>query len=185
MSNSNIPKTQAWITFAGTFDNNVADRFFRAFPDLICSGITDLHLLIQSAGGIIGDGVAVYNYLRALPVNLTTYNAGAVESIALLPYLAGHKRRASKASTFLIHKAMMPLAGPTGALELSAKAEAARLYDSQIEGILRSEISLPDDKWAAHNVSDVVFGAEDAVSYGVVHEVADFRPPRGSVMLPI
>jgi ATP-dependent Clp protease protease subunit len=146
---------------------------------------TKANLLIQSAGGAVGDGIAIYNYLRYLPIEIVTYNAGAVESIAVLPYLAGRIRRASRHAVFMLHKTVWPNPAPLGAMELSIRAEASRLHDANVEAILRSEISLPDEKWTTHNTSDLVIGAPDAVDYRLVHEIADFRPPHGAPLINI
>lgn len=180
-----LPTVEVWLTFAGMIDNVASGRLFGVLQQVIQVQGTKVHLLIQSAGGIVGDGVAMYNFLRHLPIELTTYNAGAVESIAVLPYLAGKVRRANDHATFMVHKTAFPLQAPAGAMELSVRAEASRLFDENVEAILRSEITLPDEKWATHKTSDLVFNATDAMTYKLVHEIADFKPPRGAPLLNI
>lgn len=180
-----LPTIEAWITFAGPIDNMAASKIFGGFQLLVQANVTRAHLLIQSAGGVVGDGIAIYNYLRHLPLEIVSYNAGAVESIAVLIYLAGKVRKASKHSIFLIHKTTFPLMAPVGAMELSVRADAARLNDGNVEAILRSEISLPDEKWATHSVSDLVISADDALGCKLVHEIGDFKPPRGGALFNI
>jgi ATP-dependent Clp protease protease subunit len=98
------PISEAWLTFAGFIDNQACNRLFGHIGQIIQAKLSRIHLLIQSGGGIVGDGIAMYNVLSRLPIEVVTYNAGAAESIAVLPYLAGKTRRVSKNATFMIHR---------------------------------------------------------------------------------
>jgi len=50
------------------------------------------------------NGITVYNFLKSLPINLTTHNIGIVDSIANVIFLAGKTRYAVKNSSFLFHR---------------------------------------------------------------------------------
>lgn len=62
-----------------------------------------LYYLFSSGGGLVNSGVALYNYLRALPQDVIMHNMGSIDSIANAVFLAGKKRYASPASAFLLH----------------------------------------------------------------------------------
>jgi ATP-dependent Clp protease protease subunit len=145
------------------------------------SKIPRVHLLIQSAGGFVGDGIAMYNFLNRLPVELVTYNGGAVESIAVLPYLAGKVRRASKTAVLTMHKTISGVSTKgEPATQLRAKADNADLHDSNVEQILRLYLKMPDSKWEVHAARDLLIPTEDALNFAMIHEVADFAPPQGT-----
>src|SRR5262245_51143183 len=88
--------TEIYATLTGPVDADMVRRVFNGGAVAVNGGIRRVHLLVQSAGGFVGDGVVLYNYLRNLPVEFITYNAGSVLSIAVLVYLAGSLRKVSK-----------------------------------------------------------------------------------------
>jgi ATP-dependent Clp protease protease subunit len=185
MSVSPVPK-EAWLTFATPQINNEAcSRLFGTMAQIVHNGFTRIHLLIQSSGGFVGDGIAMYNLLRNLPVEIVTYNGGAVESIAVLPYLAGKVRRASKTATFMIHRTGCTLPSRATAEDLKAKVEQFDVLDRNSEEILRLHLTMPDDKWAIHAARDLLISAQEAKEFGIAHEIADFAPIAGAPLVNI
>jgi ATP-dependent Clp protease protease subunit len=142
--------------------------------------ITRAHILIQSAGGFVGDAVAMYYYLFKLPIDVITYNAGAVESAAVLPYLAGKIRRVSKAASFMIHKTSCPPL-PTGATadELRIRADDSDLHDKAMHHILRLHLNMPETKWGVTTTRNLLVTAEEALTFKIAHEISDFAPIPG------
>ncbi|TFV94011.1 hypothetical protein E4K72_18520 [Oxalobacteraceae bacterium OM1] len=66
-------------------------------------GAARLELHLSTEGGNTTAGFALYNFLKALPVPLTTHNIGSVESIGVPIFLAGGERFAAPRTRFLIH----------------------------------------------------------------------------------
>ena len=62
-----------------------------------------IYFLFASSGGQVDAGIALYNFLRALPVKLAFHNIGAVDSIANVVFSAGEERFATAHATFLLH----------------------------------------------------------------------------------
>src|SRR5260370_346199 len=116
------------------------------------------------------------NLLLNLPIDVTTYNAGSVESIAILPYLAGKRRLVSKNATFILHKTQLQMPGRVPGSVLAAAAEAANLYDQNVEEILRGHLKMPDTKWKIHGTRELLISAKEAEKVGIAHEIAGFRP---------
>ena len=58
---------------------------------------------IDSTGGNVSDGIAIYNIIKKLPCNVITHNLGNVSSAAILLYMAGKTRTAADISKFMIH----------------------------------------------------------------------------------
>src|SRR5688572_8707271 len=90
----------AWGAFVGFINQDALARVFKALSPAISNGVSHIHLLFQSAGGTVGDGIALYNYFRSLPVGLTLYNVGSVASIAAIAFLGARRRIATPHSTF-------------------------------------------------------------------------------------
>lgn len=75
----------------------------------ICSDIMakqkpkTLYFLFSSQGGEVDAGITLYNFLRALPVEIVMHNNGSINSIANVIFLAANTRFAAKHSAFLFH----------------------------------------------------------------------------------
>src|SRR3954462_2767396 len=67
------------------------------------SGATELELHMSTEGGNMTAGFALYFFLKSLPIPLTTWNVGSVESVGVAIFLAGQKRYACPGTRFLIH----------------------------------------------------------------------------------
>jgi len=176
---------EVYATFAGLFDQQSTYRFFHNFALAIDGGVKKVHLLLQSSGGLVGDGIALYNYLRNLPIEILTYNAGLVSSMAVIVFLAGKKRFCSKHATFMIHKTTIPFQAPANADLMRLRTVDAELNDKNTEAILRAHINLPDEKWALMQRDTATISAQEAVQFAFVHEIADFVPPPGCKLFNI
>ena len=141
-----------------------------------------LHILFQSWGGFVGDGVFLYNSLRKFPVEITFYNAGQVASAATLAYLGAHRRKTTANAIFMIHKGFNS-PNAAGAGRLKAAASNLAMDDARMEGILRAHLRLPGDLWTQFLYHDLFLSGEDAVKYGLADEIGEFSPPLGANVL--
>lgn len=143
-----------------------------------------VHLMFQSIGGTVGDGIFLYNFIKTYPLPLTLYNCGSVASIAVLPFIAASKRKTSAGATFMIHRTTGG-SQPTSATRLHSLAESVILDDQRTETILRSHIKLTNEEWTALDRQDLYFSAEQAVKARFADEIADFSPPLGTEIYAI
>lgn len=177
-----IPPTpkEIYVTLAGPVDAQMVQRVFQGFALAIREQVETVHILIQSGGGNIGDGIAIYNYLRKLPLKLISYNGGTVASIAVLIFLAASERMASNTATFMIHKSHFTSATQTNVESLEGIAKMLRIDDARIEEILKEHIALPSKTWKLHERSDITITAREAVDYRLIKSIADFQVPPGN-----
>jgi ATP-dependent protease ClpP protease subunit len=90
------------------FNDAINDQTVNRFIDVTSKAIAQyqpkaLYFLFSSGGGFVNPGLALYNYLRALPQETVMHNMGSIDSIANAVFLAGKKRYASPTSAFLLH----------------------------------------------------------------------------------
>jgi ATP-dependent Clp protease protease subunit len=170
---------EIYATFVGPINDDALRRFFAAFPTAVNGGVKKVHLLLQSGGGNVGDGVSLYNYLSSLPLEIVTYNTGFVGSIAVTAFLAGKERKATGNSTFLLHKTTFTFQGGSTAELMRVRAEAASLDDKNIEAIFAKHFTVPKERWAIRDHYDLILSADEAKSCGLVHSIGDFSPPKG------
>lgn len=92
-----------WIRFMAPIFQNTVLALLNCIDGATKDKCTHLHLLISSGGGSVFHGVSVYNYLKGINMNVTTYNFGSADSIATILFCAGNKRICVPHSRFLIH----------------------------------------------------------------------------------
>ncbi len=178
-------KTEIYATLAGRVDDAMVQRLFNQIAGAVSNGVQTLHLMIQSTGGIIGDGIALHNYLKNLPIDIIAYNTGMVQSIAVVMFLAARKRKASRTATFMIHKATFYGGSAATSAQLSAVTQSLVVDDARIESILKEHIRMPEEKWSVHRFADLFITAHEALEFGLVNEIADFAPPPGATLINI
>jgi ATP-dependent Clp protease protease subunit len=169
----------AWFTLSGDVNSDMVRRVFDAVADMTEDRITTAHILIQSNGGYVSDGICLYNYLSKLPIRICTYNAGAVASIAVILFLSGSERYASDTARFMVHKshASAPHGARPDALRIIV--EGLQADDARTEQILREHVQLSAEHWRIHEYSDLHLTASEGLVVGMINEVKDFVPPRG------
>lgn len=80
------------------------DRFLRDLDGLKDKQNITVH--INSVGGDLYGGIAIYNRLKALPGNVTTINDGLAASAGSIIFQAGNTRKVHAGSNIMIHQAM-------------------------------------------------------------------------------
>jgi ATP-dependent Clp protease, protease subunit len=179
-ANAEKPKVpeEMWATFCGDINAGNTAKLANGLTNVAAQGTKRIHILFQSWGGFVGDGVFLYNSLKKLSVEVVLYNAGQVASAATLAFLGAHGRKTTANAIFMIHKgANNP--DSSGAGKLKAVAANLSMDDARIEAILRAHLSLPEELWTQFNYHDVFLSGTDAVKYGMADEIAEFSPPVG------
>jgi ATP-dependent protease ClpP protease subunit len=173
--------------FVGTIDPDGLQRFANSI-DIASKGAANrlkrVHLAYHCNGGGIGEGIALYNLFRTLPLDLILCNVGTVSSIAVVAYLGAQTRMVSAHGAFIVHRTQTFTQG-ANTKTIQNLAQAAILSDQRTDSILRAHIKMPDDKWAHFDHNDLWFSPEDAVKFGLAHKIAEFSPPVGTQLFAI
>ena len=169
----------AWFTLSGDVNSDMVHRVFEAVSAMSESGVETAHVLLQSNGGYVSDGLCMYNFLSNAPVRFVMYNAGAVASIAVILFLAGSRRYASETARFMVHKSHATASPGARPDALNIIVEGLRADDARTESILRKHIELTPEQWAIHQYSDLHLTATDAKTARMITDIADFAPPKG------
>ena len=89
----------------------------------------EIHVHINTDGGSVAEGFAIYNALRAHPAKIITHADGFVASAGIFPFLAGEERIANIVSAFYFHPVQISAKG--GPKELRKAADQAELLSEQ------------------------------------------------------
>ena len=170
-----------YTAFSGSIDTAGLQRIMNAAGVAVQNGFTNIHLLFESTGGAVGDGICLYNFLRTLPLKLTIYNGGTVASIAAIAFLGAQSRKASANAIFMIHRTYTP-SQSASAKNLPGITKSLSLDDERTEDILRQNIKLQPSHWDEIAKGDLFLSAQEALSVGLIDEIADFVPAPGALL---
>ncbi|MFT5643252.1 MAG: ATP-dependent Clp protease protease subunit, partial [Janthinobacterium sp.] len=178
------PVNDVYFLLSGDVNSDMVRRVFAAADDLTqqaltTTALTTAHILLQSNGGYVSDGICLYNFLKKLPFDIVMYNAGAVASIAVTLFLSGTRRHASDTARFMIHKSQASASSEMGPDALQVIVDGLRADDMRTEQIMKRHLRLKVKHWKVHACSDLHLTAKDALQVGLIDGIADFTLPKG------
>ncbi len=135
----------------------------------------DIHLYINSPGGSVTSGLAVYDTMQFLTCDVNTYCIGQAASMAAVLLAAGTKgkRYALPNARILIHQPWGGVQGQATDISIQAK-EILRLKD-RLNEILGKHCGRSVDELARDTDRDRFMSADEAKEYGLVDQVVQSR----------
>ena len=152
---------------------NEARSFVQDFKDLE-SRHEAINIRINSPGGLVWDGLAMYNTIKNSKAKTYTYNEGMAGSIAAIILMAGNAGvYANKASLMLLHNASGLAIG--NAKDMMEMAAILQEHDDVLAQIIsdRSGIDLSEVKSKWFGYADEVMSSEKAVELGLIDKIID------------
>jgi ATP-dependent Clp protease protease subunit len=138
----------------------------------------DIHLYINSPGGSVTAGLAIYDTMQYISCDVATYCIGQCASMGAVLLTAGAagKRFALPNSRVMIHQ---PLAGMEGtAEEILIHAKEFRLIKEKLNGILCKHAGRSLDEIERDTDRDNFMSAEEAKKYGLIDQVVESMAPK-------
>lgn len=174
-----------YVGFCGVIDADAVNRIASTFNTAVNQQFDGVHMTISSPGGYVSEGIYLYHHLRSLPLQITMHNMGMVASIATTIFAAAERRVASTNSVFMIHPVQSSLPGNVIHGSLKSVLESAEADEARIENILRERAAFPEEILTQRRTLDIYFTADDALNFGLLHEIADFTLPPGNQIFHI
>ncbi len=135
----------------------------------------DISLYINSPGGSVTAGMAIYDTMQYIKCDVSTICIGMAASMGAFLLAAGvkGKRRALPNSEIMIHQ---PLGGARGqATDVAIHADWLLRTKKKLNEILAERTGQPIERVQADTERDNFMTAEDALRYGLIDEII---PPR-------
>lgn len=138
----------------------------------------DIHLYINSPGGVVTAGLAIYDTMQYVRPSVSTLCLGMAASMAALLLAGGAegKRYALPNSRILIHQPMGAFSGQATDVDIQAK-EIIRLRE-QLNNILAKHTGQPLERIAKDTERDYYMDGEEAKNYGLIDSVVEMRGPQ-------
>ena len=131
----------------------------------------DIFLYINSPGGIVTAGLAIYDTMQYVRAPVSTICIGMAASMASVLLAAGApgKRYSLPNSRIMIHQGSAGFRGNTPDVEIQMR-EVMHLTE-RLTGILAAHTGQPAEKVKSDSERDFYMGAEEAKAYGLIDEV--------------
>lgn len=168
------------IVFVGTAINDeisnliIAQLLFLQAED----AEKDISMYVNSPGGSVTAGLAIYDTMQFIKCNVATYCVGQASSMGAVLLAAGApgKRFALQNARIMIHQ---PWGGTQGqAADISIQAQEILRLRDRINDILAQHTGKPLTTITKDTDRDFFMSAQEACAYGIVDEVVKSRKPR-------
>lgn len=150
---------------------DVANIINSQFLYLKSLGNEDIHFYINTPGGSVNAGLAIYDIMKLLPLKVKTYCMGMAASMGAILISSGEKgfRQSLPHSEIMIHQ---PMGGAQGqASDILIEAEQIKKCRDTLYRILSENTGKPIDEISKSADRDKWFTAEEAKEYGLIDKI--------------
>jgi ATP-dependent protease ClpP protease subunit len=173
--------TEVYLNFNLPINPQSAQALFKIVQEQLSKGLKKLHLLISSPGGVVDSGIAIYNFLKGLPIETITHNYSSCDSIAALVFCAGKERYTVRNSRFLIHGIGMDVQNQRfNEISLAEALEMLKNQRETISKIIAEECNKKIDEVEKDMLKGIVLNPEEAIKYGIATKIKDDLIPFGT-----
>lgn len=136
------------------------------------AGVSQINVHINSYGGEVAEGLAIYNALRRNPAKIVTTCDGMACSIASVIFMAGDERIMSESSVLMIHNAFVCAVGD--AAELRKQADDVEKINEASKAAYLSRASIDEAELTQMMDAETFISPEEAFSMGFATAVETF-----------
>lgn len=133
--------------------------------------VDEINVNINSYGGEVAEGLAIYNALKRHKAKINTRCDGFACSIASVIFMAGDKRVMNDASLLMIHNAWTYASGDAN--ELRKQADDLDLITDQSKKIYLSKVSISEDELAQLMDEETFIDSSSAIEMGFATDIAN------------
>lgn len=134
--------------------------------------VSNINVYINSYGGEVAEGLAIYNALKRHPAQVTTYCDGFACSIASVIFMAGDERVMGNPSRLMIHDAWTSVFG-ANADELRRQADALENITNASVKAYMAHINISEEELRAKMKAETWLSEEEALQLGFATRIDD------------
>lgn len=170
---------EIWYTLSGEISPGVIAEAIPWISGQIFQdpNVKRLKFFISSVGGDVDSAIRLHDYLKALPIEVTTIGFGQVDSAAVIIFLAGNTRIAIKKCRFLLHEGTYTFNKKTNALHVHEETMALfnELLRRNVEII--AKVTSKTKKQVSNLLRDgKILTSVKAKDLGIVTEISEKLP---------
>lgn len=165
------PDEKAWRELWG---ENAPVSGYSLVKDIASLDVDVINVHINSYGGVVSEGLAIYNSLKQHKAYIRTYNDGFCCSAAMLPWLAGDERITSSAAAFLFHQVLTSATG--NADELREIADGLETLTNITMLAYMANANISEEEMRAIFKAGSFLTPDYVKQIGLATKVEDYRP---------
>lgn len=136
----------------------------------------EVHIYINSPGGVVTGGMAIYDTINFLTCDVVTYCVGMAASMATVLLAAGTpgKRFALPHSRMMIHQPSGSVTGQTA--DIAIQAREVLQWRKTLNEVLARHTGRTEEQIQKDSDRDYFLSAPEAKAYGIVDHVIELKP---------
>jgi ATP-dependent protease ClpP protease subunit len=171
--------------FAPVIDVTI-NALMNAIDQKMKQSTTNFVILVSSPGGSVFHGLSAYNYLKGLPVTISTHNFGSVDSIGVILFCGGNKRYSVPQARFLLH-------GVTAGFQnerleekqLEERLKGLKIDVENIAKVIAANTGKSVQEVTAAMLERTTLNPEEAKAWGLIQEIKSELFQVGSEVISI
>ncbi len=158
--------------FAPVMQESIA-ALMQVVDNKLRQGAKKMGLLISTPGGDVFHGLSAYNFLKGIPLEITTHNFGSADSIGVVLFCAGARRLSVPHARFLLHGVQCNFNQPVSLEEkqLEERLKGLQIDMGNIARIIADTVKKDKQQVLNDMLNRTTLYPEQAVDYGLVHEI--------------
>lgn len=149
----------------------ISAKEFAGVLDQITDDVNEIRLLVNSPGGVVWEGLAILNALRAHPARVVAVVEGIAASAASFIAAGCDELVMAPNSEIFIHNAWGLCVG--NAEDMQKMADDLNYEDRNIASIYAAKAGGTIDEWMAAMSAETFYSADDAVAVGLADRVSE------------
>ncbi len=168
-----MPANKFYVKFFAPVMQDSINVLMQVIDKKLSQGAQKMGLLISTPGGDVFQGLTAYNYLKGIPIEITTHNFGSADSIGVVLFCAGAKRLSVPHARFLLHGVMCNFSGPVSLEEkqLEERLKGLQIDMGNIARIIADTVKKDWQEILNDMLNRTTLYPEQAIKYGLVHEI--------------
>ena len=175
------------IKFFAPVNETTINALMEVIDKKMKEGISNFTILISSPGGSVFHGLSAYNYLKGLPVTITTHNFGSLDSISVILYCGGSKRLSVPQARFLLHGVSIDFGQNVNLEEkqLEESLKGLKIDTENIAKVISANTNKSIEEITSAMLERTTLNPETAKSWNLVHEIKSDLFEAGSEVISI
>ena len=162
------------VMLTGEINDQMAELIVAQLLYLDSINNEPISLYINSPGGSVSAGLAIYDTMKCVRSNVDTYCMGIAASMGAFLLASGHERKCTPNAEIMIHQ---PLGGASGqCTDVEIQAQHLKSVKARLNAILASNTGKTVDEIAKDTDRDNWLTAEEAKDYGLIDQVMPVSP---------
>ena len=163
------------VLISGEINKDRADEFARQMLVLDAESSDPIYVYINSPGGDVDSGFAIYDMIRFVKSPVTLVGMGLVASAAALIFLSVplERRVAFPNSTYLIHQPLSQLKGV--AIDVAIYADKIEALRHKLDDVIAVATGKSREEVEKDTERDYWMSAEEAKAYGLLSRIVSSR----------